>query len=408
MGVVYEGMREDIAQRAALKILRPEYATNPDLAGRFFNEARAANLIAHPGIVKVYDYGHNAGVAYLAMEYLEGESLWQRIERRGRLSPSDALRLARQIASALEAAHRVHIVHRDLKPDNVFIVADSESPGGERAKLLDFGIAKMADEYRGSVRTQVNVIMGTPTYMAPEQCRGSKGVADKTDVYALGVMLFEMLAGRPPFVAAEPGEYLALHMLTPAPSLREFVQGVPDAVTQLIDRMLAKDPAGRPNMAEVATQLRRFSATSGDLDVAILPEQPSAEPSLAGTAMAAEARARGLLPTVPGGVEKPSPTPLPPPSAPPTPSTPHSPGARRGSPLPRGGVPGVSGSSPVWVPMEIVKTDYVSTPDLKHPLSEPRRERSLLERLPPGSLLMIVFTACALGLTAYRLFTHAL
>jgi serine/threonine protein kinase len=191
MGVVYEGVREDIAQRAALKILRPEYATNPDLAGRFFNEARAANLIAHPGIVKVYDYGHIAGVAYLAMEYLEGESLWQRIERRGRLSANDALRLGRQIASALEAAHRVQIVHRDLKPDNVFIVRDSESPGGERAKLLDFGIAKMADEYRGSVRTQVNVIMGTPTYMAPEQCRGSKGVADKTDVYALGVMLFE-------------------------------------------------------------------------------------------------------------------------------------------------------------------------------------------------------------------------
>jgi serine/threonine-protein kinase len=125
------------------------------------------------------------------MEFLEGESLWHRIERRKRLVPGDALRIGRQIASALEAAHRVHIVHRDLKPDNVFLVSDSESPGGERIKLLDFGIAKMADEYRGSVRTQVNVIMGTPAYMAPEQCRGSKGVADKTDVYALGVMLFE-------------------------------------------------------------------------------------------------------------------------------------------------------------------------------------------------------------------------
>ena len=114
MGVVYEAVREDIAARAAIKVLRPEYAANPELAGRFFNEARAANLIAHPGIVRVFDYGaEEGGIAYLAMEYLEGESLWKRIERQKKLPVPEALRIARQIASALAAAHEKQIVHRD-------------------------------------------------------------------------------------------------------------------------------------------------------------------------------------------------------------------------------------------------------------------------------------------------------
>ena len=114
MGVVYEAVREDIAARAAIKVLRPEYAANPELAGRFFNEARAANLIAHPGIVRVFDYGaEEGGIAYLAMEYLEGESLWKRIERQKKLPVPEALRIARQIASALAAAHEKQIVHRE-------------------------------------------------------------------------------------------------------------------------------------------------------------------------------------------------------------------------------------------------------------------------------------------------------
>ncbi len=117
MGVVYEAVREDIEVRAAIKVLRPEYANNAELAGRFFNEARAANLIAHPGIVKVFDYGHEpGGVAYLAMELLEGESLWKRIERAGKMPKADVLRLGRQIASALSAAHEKGIVHRERCP----------------------------------------------------------------------------------------------------------------------------------------------------------------------------------------------------------------------------------------------------------------------------------------------------
>ncbi len=265
MGVVYEAVREDIAARAAIKVLRSEYAANPELAGRFFNEARAANLIAHPGIVRVFDYGTEAGgVAYLAMEFLDGESLWKRIERQKKLPVPEALRIARQIASALAAAHEKQIVHRDLKPDNIFIVPDSEAPGGERIKLLDFGIAKMADEYRGAVRTQLNYIMGTPAYMSPEQCRGSKGIGAPVDVYSLGVILFEMLVGRAPFVAAEPGEYLAMHMLQPPPRLSDFVPNLPPPLIEMGWKMLAKEPTERPTMAQVADMLRRLLWMSGE------------------------------------------------------------------------------------------------------------------------------------------------
>ena len=145
MGVVYEAMRDDIGVRAAIKLLRPEYAQNAEIAARFFNEARAANMIHHPGIVRVFDYGQiPSGAAYLAMEFLEGESLRQRLEREERLSEVDTMRLGRQVASALAAAHEKQIVHRDLKPENVMLVPDAETPGGERAKILDFGIAAVS------------------------------------------------------------------------------------------------------------------------------------------------------------------------------------------------------------------------------------------------------------------------
>ena len=136
MGVVYEAVREDIGIRAAVKVLRPEFARNTEIAARFFNEARAANMIAHAGIVKVFDYGHlPTGEAFLAMELLEGESLRNRIEREARLSEVDSMRIARQIAAALASAHSKMIVHRDLKPENIMLVPDAETPGGERIKI---------------------------------------------------------------------------------------------------------------------------------------------------------------------------------------------------------------------------------------------------------------------------------
>lgn len=174
MGEVYEVRHENLKRRAAIKILKQEYAQNQQIAERFLNEARIVSVIQHPGLVSVLELGHMPdGRPYMVLEFLEGESLAQRIERnRGKLA-IDALRLGRQIASTLAAVHQAGVIHRDLKPDNIMIVADPEAAGGERAKLLDFGIAKI--EKDGSVaarlsgnRTRTGVILGTPQYMAPE------------------------------------------------------------------------------------------------------------------------------------------------------------------------------------------------------------------------------------------------
>lgn len=279
MGVVYEALRDDIGSRAAIKVMRPESALNPDAAARFFNEARAANLVDHPGIVKIFDYGQLPnGAPYLAMELLPGESLHQRLERERRLSEPDTIRLGRQVASALAAAHAKEVIHRDLKPENIFVVPDGEAEGGERAKILDFGIAKLARGQTGSVRTQTNMMMGTPIYMSPEQCKGGKHVDGRADVYALGVILFEMLAGRPPFVAEQAGEYIGMHLFKAPPPLSSLAPTASPGLHKLVDLMLCKDPLERPTMAAAAGSLKMLgNITSGVVSVRALATE-AAEP----------------------------------------------------------------------------------------------------------------------------------
>src|ERR1041385_6396596 len=172
MGSVWLAEHTMLGRRAAIKVLHSTFSRDPAIVTRFFNEARAATAIDDPGIVQIFDFGeHVDGSAYIVMELLEGETLEQRLSRLGRLGVRDALRIMRQIASSLGAAHQRGIVHRDLKPENIFIVRDPEVPGGERAKILDFGIAKLTGD--SIVKTQTSSVMGTPIYMSPEQCRGA-------------------------------------------------------------------------------------------------------------------------------------------------------------------------------------------------------------------------------------------
>jgi serine/threonine-protein kinase len=263
MGVVYRAEHTIMGRQAVVKVLRAQLSSNREMVQRFFNEARAAAAISHPGIVSVFDLGQrDDGCAYIVMDFLQGESLGTRLRRRGRLETQEALSITRQILSALAAAHSRGIVHRDLKPDNIFLVPDAELPGGERIKLLDFGIAKLQDDAGpGVLTTRAGALMGTPAYMSPEQCRGAGGTDQRADLYAVGVMLFELLTGRPPFVAPAAGDLMAAHMRDAPPRLRDRVSGLPEGLEEIVATLLAKAPEDRYDSG--TTAIERIDTLSG-------------------------------------------------------------------------------------------------------------------------------------------------
>jgi serine/threonine protein kinase len=248
MGSVYLAEHPFLGRKAAIKVLKPECASNADLIQRFLNEARAANAIHHPNIIDIIDVGIlPEGVPYMMMEFLQGESLADRLHRVSRLPQSEALYIAGQIASALAAAHAVDIVHRDLKPDNVFIVPDLQNPGHDHVKVLDFGIAKLRPEFApGSPRTSAGALLGTPAYMSPEQCMGKTSEIDhRADIYALGVILFEMLCGRTPFEGQSYGEFILQHVTAMPVRPQSLNPEIPDWVDALILKALEKQSSDR-------------------------------------------------------------------------------------------------------------------------------------------------------------------
>ncbi|HEX3765548.1 MAG TPA: serine/threonine-protein kinase [Kofleriaceae bacterium] len=270
MGTVYMAEHELLRRPAAIKVLVPELSRDQDVVSRLFNEARAATAIRHPGIVEIYDVGWTAeGDGYIVMELLEGESLAVRLAR-APLPWRSALAVVRQIAGALAAAHAAGIVHRDLKPDNVFVTPDPEVPGGERIKLLDFGIAKLSSSEN---LTRIGAIVGTPAYMAPEQCRGV-AIDHRADLYALGCVLFALCTGRPPFAGEGAGDMIVAHIQAPPPALVELGVEAPRAIERLLQRLLAKAPAERTQSA---------AELIGDID-AITAEHGSANPLASGGA----------------------------------------------------------------------------------------------------------------------------
>jgi serine/threonine-protein kinase len=267
MGQVYLAEHQAIGKKAAIKVLRREVADQGTVQ-RFFNEARAANSIDHPGIIDVFDYGEDPAVGYyLVMDYLQGEPLSARLARRGALPPVDAARLVQRISSPLAAAHAAGIVHRDLKPDNVFLLPDPDEPQRERIVLLDFGIAKLSEHKRRGQQTATGTLMGTPLYMSPEQCHGAKHVDHRTDIYSLGVLAFEAVCGRPPFVADGFGEMIAKHLHEPPPPPSSLCPAIPREMEQALLRALAKDPAKRyPTIAALGAAMLRsvgLSTASG-------------------------------------------------------------------------------------------------------------------------------------------------
>ena len=245
MGVVYLAQHPVFHRKVAIKLLHAVLARDPDIVARFFNEARAIHMVAHENIVEILDFGQTPdGQPYFIMEYLSGESLSDAIAR-GPMPAEQVEAIAVQMCKALGAAHAKGIVHRDLKPHNVQLVIKAD--GALQVKILDFGVAKILASPDGasSVKTRTGSLMGTPLYMSPEQCKGAGVLDHRTDIYSLGVILFEMLSGRPPFNAEGVGELFAKHMLEDPPLVTEFVPNAPPHMAAAIMKSLAKDPGAR-------------------------------------------------------------------------------------------------------------------------------------------------------------------
>lgn len=253
MGLVYDGIQPVIGKRVAVKVLRPELAQAPEQVARLLAEARAVNAIRHRGIIDIFGFGQVPdGRQYIVMEFLDGTPLDAYLAEKGRLPVPEALLILDEVLAALGAAHGAGVVHRDLKPSNIFLV---RQPDGSRyVKLLDFGLAKQAQTPTGrTAQTRTDMVVGTPEYMAPEQARGME-VGPMTDLYAMGVVTFEMVTGSLPFTGTSPVDLLMKHVDARPPKPSEFVPELPAALDSFILQMLTKDPETRPGSADALRQ----------------------------------------------------------------------------------------------------------------------------------------------------------
>src|SRR5215470_1740761 len=244
MGVVYRARQISVDRTVAIKVLNAQVAQDPQWVGRFINEAKACSKLQHPNTVRLIDFGQTReGLLFMAMEFLDGMSIRTAIDRHGRMPPPRVMKIISQCCQSLAEAHNLGIIHRDIKPDNLFLVNLGGQP--DFVKVLDFSVAKLKQQSGSAMQTQAGVVFGTPNYMSPEQGRGLPLDA-RSDIYALGIVAYEMLMGRPPFSSQNPMEVLAMHVRTPVPPL----VGVPDPIAQVVMRALSKDPAHRQQNAE--------------------------------------------------------------------------------------------------------------------------------------------------------------
>ncbi len=270
MGRVYKAMQRPLDRMVALKVLNPRYdgSKDPGFEKRFFLEASMTAKLKHPNTITVHDYGRtDDGIFYIAMEYVEGETLQQALTR-GPFPWPRALVVGAQIARSLREAHKLGLVHRDLKPANIMLL--TEGTGGDVVKVLDFGLVKsfMAERPRTEHEsnhteiTQAGVLLGSPMYMAPEQARNEAD--QRTDLYALGVLLFQCMAGRPPFLGKESIDVIVKHIREKPPELRSLVPEVPLEVNALVMKCLEKEPAARfQSMDELLEAMRVATAGQG-------------------------------------------------------------------------------------------------------------------------------------------------
>jgi serine/threonine protein kinase len=283
MAVVYKGYQASLNRHVAVKVLRGELAHDQEFITRFHHEALAAANLDHPNILHVYDAGMAHGRYYMAMAYVEGGSLKDLI-RRGPLDVDQAVSIAAQLADALDYAHRHGLVHRDVKPSNVLLAADG------RPLLTDFGIAKAL--YEAAQLTRTGATLGTPEYMAPEQAQGQRPDG-RTDIYALGVVLYEMLAGKVPFSSDTPVATMYMQVHVPPPPLQRAGDSIPAWLEEIVNKALAKEPGDRYQRAgELAGALRQQRDT-------LMPAAVPVTPAAATPPVTAAAAARQVTPATP-------------------------------------------------------------------------------------------------------------
>ncbi len=290
MGVVYLAEHPVIGKKVALKAIHPELSRNAEVVSRFVTEAKSVNQIGHEHIVDIADFGTTpGGEFYFIMEYLQGEALSDRLKREGRLEATRAMVIGAQIADALDASHEHHIIHRDLKPENIFLV----NRGGSKdfVKVLDFGLAKLTQtEEKVTHKTRAGSVMGTPYYMAPEQCEGKTEIDHRADIYSLGVLLFEMLTGKVPFGGDGYGEIIVKHITMPPPSVRSLVPELSPEMDLILFRALAKDRTQRfQTMAELRDALLDPNRYASAAPIVGIPDD------LSGVARAASPMARSEM-----------------------------------------------------------------------------------------------------------------
>ncbi|MEM9072705.1 MAG: protein kinase [Myxococcota bacterium] len=256
MGVVFSATNQVLGRKVAVKILKPEFATQPVVLNRFVNEARSAAVIDHPNVVDVLDVDQDGDLAFMVLELLRGEPLSARIERTP-MKWDECWKTVEPILHALQAAHRVGIVHRDLKPENIFLSTDGA--GRTVPKILDFGIAKLAQSTRSDQLTRTGLAIGTPYYMAPEQAMGSKGIGPWTDVWAMATVIFECLTGDFPIKFDTDGVWptIQLQITTDRPRGVEELVDAPAHVSAALKAALVQDPRAR---LRSINQLRRLLA----------------------------------------------------------------------------------------------------------------------------------------------------
>lgn len=264
-GSVYRAVHPVIGKEAAIKVLNHRFSADPQMVARFISEARAVNQIRHRGIIDIFSFGKlDDGRQYYVMELLEGQPFNHYLEKRGRLPVEEALPILRGISRALDAAHAAGIAHRDLKPENVFLAFDED--GTVYPKLLDFGIAKLLGDSAQSHKTRTGVPIGTPLYMSPEQCRG-RNIDHRTDIYAFGVMCFEVLTGTYPFNAEEVMDIMIKHVSEPPPRMSTVCSDLKAELDAPVLSMLEKDPAKRPGTMAAAMEALMTAAKNAGYNI---------------------------------------------------------------------------------------------------------------------------------------------